>query len=172
VKRRPVGRSPTVRPAAEGDLDAMVALLAELFSIEADFHPDAGRQRRGLAQMLQEPERRGILVAERRGRVVGMVTIQLVVSTAEGAASGWIEDMVVEATERGRGIGRRLLEAAEQWAVARGATRLQLLADAKNLPALRFYRRMGWGGTQLVCLRRGGALGPRRASGDRMAARA
>ncbi len=40
---------------------------------------------------------------------------------------------------------------------AASGKRLQLLADWENGPALRFYERMGWRGTQLVCLRRGGA---------------
>jgi GNAT superfamily N-acetyltransferase len=161
-----------IRPATEADLGAMVRLLADLFSIEADFKADARRQRRGLALMLEEPARRAVLVAERSGRIVGMVTVQLVVSTAEGAPSGWVEDMVVERAERRRGLGRRLLVSAEHWALEQGATRLQLLADRANLRALRFYRRMGWGGTQLVCLRRGGAPGERTAAARRGGRRA
>jgi GNAT superfamily N-acetyltransferase len=86
-----------------------------------------------------------------------MVTAQLVVSTAEGARSALVEDLVVDAAERGRGVGASLLGAIEAWARARGATRLQLLADRENAPALAFYARMGWTGTRLVCLRRGGA---------------
>lgn len=146
-----------VRPARAADLGALVRLLGQLFAIEADFEPDAGRQRAGLALMLADPKRRAVLVADRRGRVVGMVTAQLVVSTAEGGPSALVEDMVVDAAERGRGLGRALLRAIEEWAGARGATRLQLLADRENAPALEFYARMGWEGTRLVCLRRGRA---------------
>ncbi len=107
--------------------------------------------------MLEGSERRAVLVAVREGRVVGMVTAQLVVSTAEGAPSALVEDMVVDASERERGIGAALLRAIEAWSRARGATRLQLLADRDNAPALAFYARMGWRSTRLVCLRRGGA---------------
>jgi GNAT superfamily N-acetyltransferase len=153
-----------IRAANAGDLDALVRLLGLLFTIEADFRPDPRRQRQGLKLMLQEPERRVVLVAEREGRVIGMVTVQLVVSTAEGAASGLLEDMVVEEGARGDGIGARLLQGAEGWAFDRGATRIQLLADQMNRPALRFYRRMGWASTQLLCLRRGGVRGARRAT--------
>ncbi len=160
---QPPGPRTVLRPAGEEDLDALVGLLGVLFSIEADFRPDARRQRQGLRLMLREPERRVVLVAERDGRVIGMVSVQLVVSTAEGAVSGLLEDMVVEERARGEGIGARLLQAAEGWAFERGATRIQLLADQMNREALRFYRRMGWQGTQLVCLRRGGVRVSRRA---------
>lgn len=158
-----------IRTAREGDLEALVRLLGVLFRIESDFRPDPRRQRRGLRLMLQDPDRRAVLVAEQGGAVVGMVTVQLVVSTAEGGASGWLEDMVVEAGARRAGVGRRLLRAAERWARGRGARRLQLLADVENAPALAFYRRMGWEGTKLACLRRGGALGRSRAAGGRVA---
>lgn len=144
----------TIRAAREADLPALVELIRTLFSLEPDFAVDAQRQRRGLQMLLDEPRRAAVLVAERAGRVIGMVTAQLVVSTAEGAPSAWIEDMVVEAPERKKGVGPQLIQAVEAWALARGATRLQLLADRENEPALRFYARGGWQPTRMVCLRR------------------
>jgi GNAT superfamily N-acetyltransferase len=131
-----------------------VRLLGQLFSIEADFTPDAWRQRLGLALMLSDHRVRTVLVAERSGEVLGMVTGQLVVSTAEGGLSALVEDMIVEEGARGAGIGRALLEGIERWALERGATRLQLLADHENAPALGFYDRAGWSSTRLVCLRK------------------
>lgn len=148
-----------VRAARAADLDAMVRLLAALFSLEPDFVPDATRQRRGLAMLLGDP-RATILVAEQDGAVVGMATVQLVVSTAEGDLAGLVEDVIVEERLRGGGIGRRLVEAIEEWARARNATRLQLLTEADNEPALKFYERVGWRPTRLVCLRRGGVRIP------------
>lgn len=150
-----------IRPAASGDVDGLVRLLGVLFSIESDFRPDEARQRRGLALLLADPEGCAVLVAERDGAVRGMVTGQLVVSTAEGGRSVLVEDLVVEAAERGRGVGRALLAALERWGTARGATRLQLLADRENLPALAFYAREGWSSTRLVCLRRHPGAGRR-----------
>lgn len=148
-----------IRLARSSDLPTLVRLLGDLFSIEADFTPDPEAQGRGLALMLAEPQRRAVIVAEAAGAVIGMVTGQLLVSTAQGGLSVLVEDMVVDARQRGHGVGRALLDAVEQWAVDRGATRLQLLADRENAPALAFYGRAGWGATQLVCMRRlpGGA---------------
>lgn len=142
-----------VRPARDSDVEALVALLGELFSIEEDFEPHPPRQRRGLALMLAEPRAR-VVVAERGGTVVGMATGQLVISTAEGAPSAWIEDVVVARGARGSGVGRRLVEAVVAWAGELGATRCQLLVDRQNVPALRFYSRIGWTPTQLACVRR------------------
>lgn len=143
-----------IRFASDADLPVLVRLLEALFSIEADFEPDPERQRCGLALMLADRGSRAVLVADDGGEVVGMVTGQLVVSTAEGASSVLVEDMIVAAPARGRGVGRALLGALEAWAAERGATRLQLLADRDNARALAFYEREGWHATRLVCWRR------------------
>jgi GNAT superfamily N-acetyltransferase len=148
----------SIRHATAADLEPMVRLLADLFSIEVDFRVDPVRQRRGLAMLLGEP-RAAVLVATRGGAVVGMVTAQLVISTSEGDLSALVEDLVVDRAERQRGVGRALIAACEEWARSRDATRLQLLTDRDNETALRFYERTGWSSTRLVCLRRGGVRG-------------
>ena len=140
----------TIGTAKAEDLPALEALLAALFSIEVDFRPDGDRQRRGLALLISDAERAVVMTArDAAGSVVGMASAQLVVSTAEGAWSAWIEDVVVAESFRGKGIGASLLSALLDWAREKGATRAQLLADRTNDPALDFYRRLGWQSTQL-----------------------
>ena len=147
-----------IEPARPADLPALIELLALLFAIEQDFHPDVDRQRRGLELLLAQPaEQARIFVARRDDApqdVVGMVSAQLVISTASGAPSAWLEDLVVRAACRGQGLGRQLLDAAMAWALARGARRVQLLADADNQPALDVYRHLGWQPTRLFAWRR------------------
>ncbi len=143
-----------IRPATLPDLDSLVELLRLLFAIEADFDFEPQRQRRGLALLLVDPERASIMVAETEGKIVGMCSGQVLISTAEGGPALVVEDVVVQEAWRGHQIGRRLLEALEDWAAARGIRRLQLLADRNNTPAFNFYGRLGWRGTELVCLRR------------------
>jgi GNAT superfamily N-acetyltransferase len=145
-----------IRPAREADLPALVRLLAALFAIEKDFRPDPQRHLLGLRLLLADPRRCAVLVADGGGDAIGMVTGQLVVSTAEGGASVLVEDVVVDEGARRAGVGAALVRGIERWATERGATRLQLLADDGNGPALAFYARMGWRRTRLVALRRGG----------------
>lgn len=142
-----------IRPAGADDLPAMTRLLHELFAVETEFAMDTEKQRCGL-HMLLDSEQAGIWVAERRGRIVGMVTVQLVVSTAEGGFSGLLEDLVVASAYRRRGLGRALLNAAVTWSREQGATRIQLLADGRNVPALIFYRKQDWKQTNMIALRR------------------
>lgn len=152
----PAQETVRVERARHEDIPALCRLLAALFAIEADFSADAGRQHRGLELLLAQPaDRAAVLVARAGGGTpVGMAAAQLVISTAEGAPSAWIEDVVVDRQYRNRGIARLLLRRLSVWAQDNGATRLQLLADRDNAPALEFYGRLGWKPTQLVAWRR------------------
>ena len=142
----------SIRSAEPADLDSLVSLLAALFAIEEDFVVDEARQRRGLTLMF-ESERGCVLVAEAEGRVIGMCSGQLLVSTAEGGLSLLVEDVVVHDQWRGRGVGRLLMAAIGGWAKVHEVSRLQLLADRNNIPALGFYQGLGWQTTELICLR-------------------
>ena len=144
------------RQAVSGDIPGMVRLLGHLFSIEEDFHfnPDVhakaldliikrcGKETLVLVAVLENP-------ADSQ-RILGMMTLQTVVSTATGSLSGWIEDVVIDPGYRGKGIGSALLSKAEKWAESQGISRLQLLADRSNQKALDFYESKGWTAGNMV----------------------
>lgn len=143
-----------IQPAQYEDIPALIALLDALFTIEQDFTPNHAAQQKGLELLLQQPDMAYIAVARNTaGSVVGMASAQLVVSTAEGAFSAWIEDVVVDVNYRQHGIGSALLANVLDWAASKGATRAQLLADLDNPPALDFYQRTDWKMTRLVAHR-------------------
>lgn len=145
----------TIRPARPDDIPPMCDLLAELFSIESDFAPDREKQALGLSLLLNDPSGSShALVAVRGEAVIGMATVQILVSTAEGGPVGLIEDVVVDSRCRGRGVGTLLLEHSIEWSRSRNLKRLQLLADLENMPALVFYAQHGWSTTSLICLRK------------------
>lgn len=142
-----------IRAAKTKDINDLTDLLKQLFSIEEDFIFDGVKQKKGLGLLLDSDNAR-ILVAEESGAVIGMVTGQLVISTAEGELSLLIEDMIVNRQQRGKGVGRKLLQVMADWANERGAHRMQVLADLNNHRAFSFYERAEWDRTSLVCLRK------------------
>ncbi len=144
----------TYNEAIETDITDLVSLLSVLFSIEKDFYPDLTKQQKGLELLIKNNATTTIQVARNAaGKVIGMVTAQLVISTAQGAASAWIEDMVVDSSYRGLGIGKQLLEQTLAWAKNKGATRAQLLVDIANTDALGYYEHLKWESTQLQARR-------------------
>lgn len=143
-----------IREARETDVSALCDLLDQLFAKEADFQPDRTKARRGLTALLNAGAAARVFVAEERAEVVGMCSVQLLISTAEGGPVGLVEDVVVRHDRRGHGLGAALIRHVEAWAAEQGLKRLQLLADRENAGALGFYEKMGWQTTRLICLRR------------------
>jgi GNAT superfamily N-acetyltransferase len=147
-----------IEPARHADIPQLAALLNDLFEVELDFTADPSVQARGLELLVTEAaksDRQVIAVArDERDLPVGMASGQIVISTAEGAASVWIEDVVVREDHRRQGIGTQLIEFLRNWAATRGASRLQLVADRENAEAALFYTALGWQSTQLVVRRR------------------
>lgn len=133
----------TVRKGKVDDAEAMAGLLSELFTIEDDFAIDQQKQLGALHLLLQDANAT-LLVAEISGCVIGMVSMQGLISTAIGAKVGLIEDMIVTAHCRGQGVGRILLRAMIEESERLGYRRVSLGADRRNDSALAFYRTFGF----------------------------
>jgi GNAT superfamily N-acetyltransferase len=145
----------SIKPARPEDIPRLCDLLAELFSIESDFEPDREKQAKGLGMLMAAPQGTSlVLVAVMEEKIVGMATVQTLVSTAEGGRVGLVEDVIVGREFRGRGAGMRLLDGIAAWCREQGLKRVQLLADVENMPALDFYKNRRWNRTGLICLRK------------------
>jgi len=138
-----------IRRAELEDVDAMAVLLRQLFELEKDFQHSHAVQSRALSSLVCR-ESATVLVATKNNRTVGMVSVQYIVSTAMGDLSGWVEDLVVDSPERGKGVGTLLLNAIEADAREKGASRLQLLADKENNKALQFYHDHKWEENRMI----------------------
>ncbi|MFZ2889075.1 GNAT family N-acetyltransferase [Sulfuricurvum sp.] len=133
----------SIRLAYSDDIPVMVKLLGELFAIEDDFTIDTEKQSCGLELLLQNSHSI-VLVAEIENTVIGMITIQRMISTAMGTYVGTIEDVIVAQECRGSGIGTKLLDAAMDEADERGWGRLALGVDLRNTKAIDFYQKKGF----------------------------
>ena len=67
---------------------------------------------------------------------------------------GWIYYLAVADDFRRRGIGARMVKAAEDWLAARGAPKLNLLVRAENAAVLGFYESLGYRRGDVVMLQR------------------
>ncbi|WP_024790270.1 hypothetical protein [Lebetimonas sp. JH292] len=76
--------------AKETDLPEMAHLIGELFSIEKDFEIDFTKQLTGITKLYKQ-KGNVLLVARDNDKVVGMVTMQRLISSAEGDYIGHVE---------------------------------------------------------------------------------
>ncbi|MEN0109665.1 MAG: GNAT family N-acetyltransferase [Planctomycetota bacterium] len=85
-----------------------------------------------------------VLLARRGDRAVGYVQLYPSYSTVALARVWVLNDLYVDAAERGSGVGAALMAAAEAHGRATGATRLVLVTAVDNSAAKRLYERHGW----------------------------
>jgi GNAT superfamily N-acetyltransferase len=125
------------RPARLSDAEA-VAALAQQLGYDADSAAVAARLARLLPRSDQE-----FHVAEHDGRAVGWIHM-LLMEFVEAEAFVMIGGLVVDRGYRKQGIGRRLLERAEQWAVTNECSVVRLSTNVKRTEAHQFYQRVGY----------------------------
>ena len=79
----------TLRKARPADIPQLIALLKELFTIEADFYFDPKKQTDGLSLLINS-EKDCVLVAHMPGdnKVLELCSVQTLISTAEGGCLG------------------------------------------------------------------------------------
>jgi ribosomal protein S18 acetylase RimI-like enzyme len=83
-----------------------------------------------------------LLVARDGNRIVG--TLTLVIFRIPTGVRAWIEDVAVDASARGRGIGETLSREALRIAASHGARTVDLTSRPSREAANRLYRRIGF----------------------------
>ena len=121
-----------VRPYRPGDREALVELWSacELTRPWNDPYRDIERK------LARDPE--NLLVVEHDGNLVGSVMVGY-----EGHR-GWVNYLAVNPCHRGQGLGRLLMERAEEILRGLGAAKLNLQVRSSNEAALGFYERLGY----------------------------
>ena len=135
----PADRRATVaiRPAVADDAPELAALLAHLgYPADAASLPDRLLRLRAGGD--------DAFVAVIDGETAGLATVhsRTVLHVARPVAQ--LTALVVPPELRGRGVGRALVAAAEQWARAQGADRLVVTTALHRADAPRFYERLGF----------------------------
>ena len=83
-----------------------------------------------------------LLVARDGAALVG--TLTLLLYRIPSGLRGWIHDVVVDESARGRGVGAALVDEALRLAEAAGVASVHLTARAHREAAHRMYRRLGF----------------------------
>ncbi|MGK4007121.1 GNAT family N-acetyltransferase [Sorangium sp. So ce1036] len=139
---------PVIRRAVEADLPAVVRLFSiQDAGIVKQDHPGPPldpRYREALAAIADDPNN-ALLVAEVEGRVAGAFHLTIIQYVANrGGKVAQIENVIVEPSLRGRGIGEAMMRWAIDEARRRGCFRVQLTSNKARQRAHRFYERLGF----------------------------
>jgi GNAT superfamily N-acetyltransferase len=133
----------TLRPATPDDCAEIDRLIRELADYEKLAHQMIGTPE-GLQRALFGPRPAAeALVAERAGRAVGFALYFTTFSTFLCKPGLYLEDVFVEPSHRGAGIGKAILRHLAALAVERDCGRFEWRVLDWNEPSIRFYESIG-----------------------------
>jgi GNAT superfamily N-acetyltransferase len=129
-----------IEPARAADAPAVIALIARVFA-EYDFIWNPATEVPDLFDLERHYDARGgaFWVARLDGEVVGSVGVERL---PDGRAE--LHRLYLDASLRGRGVGRALVEAVLGWCRAAGIAQLTLWSDTRFDRAHRLYQGMGF----------------------------
>ena len=130
-----------IRRARPEDAAAVAALMEQL---EAAIHGAVAPGLKARFMRMLTLDHHALWMAEDGDRVVGLVTASLRPTLYHSGPSVLIDELVVDANARGRGVGRALLEAVVAWASEWGASEVEVSAEMDNEVAQAFYQRCGF----------------------------
>jgi len=97
----------------------------------------------GVRQGLANPDH-GLFVLEDGDRLVGFLWIVIYVSPWTGERYGYVNNIYVVPSHRGRGLGRFMMEYTDRFLRERGVFSVRLTVTAANTVAVHLYERVGF----------------------------
>ena len=143
--------APPLRPARPTDAPALAEMSRDLIEAGLDWRYTPRR----MAALIGDPETMA-LVAGEGAQIHGFAIMQF------GDDLAHLTLLCVRPAQRGRGLGRRLIEWLVASARVAGIASIRLELRADNAAALGFYRRLGFAETSLVPAYYGGRVAARR----------
>lgn len=140
---RPADRGFALRPAERRDVKAIVGLIRALAEYENLAHLVQATPQTLTPHLFGPRPVVESVVAESEGRVVAFALFFTNFSTFLALPGLYLEDLFVEPEQRGRGIGRALMEHLARLSATRGYGRFEWSVLDWNADAIRFYERMG-----------------------------
>jgi ribosomal protein S18 acetylase RimI-like enzyme len=136
---------PRVWPAQAEDIENVAALIAAFRSWWGKDEPTLEKIRETTAVLVDDPNTEFLLAAPGDGaRPAGVCQLRYRLSVWTGADDCWLEDLYVDDSARGTGLGRALVNAAFDRARQRGCRRMELDVNEQNTAAIAFYERLGF----------------------------
>jgi GNAT superfamily N-acetyltransferase len=132
-----------IRQALPDDATLIIKFIADLAAYEKLSHEAQAREADILRDLFGADPKVFCEIAEADGKPVGFALWFYTYSSFQGRHGIWLEDLYVDPTARGKGIGKALLQYLAQRCVAEGLGRFEWWVLDWNSPSIEFYKSKG-----------------------------
>ncbi|HEV7345726.1 MAG TPA: GNAT family N-acetyltransferase [Devosia sp.] len=133
----------TIRPATSADAALIIHFIEALAAYERLSHAAKATEADIVRDLFGDNPRVFCDIAEWAGKPVGFALWFYTYSTFQGRHGVWLEDLFVDPSMRGKGVGKALLVNLARRCVAEGLGRLEWWVLDWNEPAIDFYKSQG-----------------------------
>lgn len=133
----------SIRPALAKDVPAILQMVRELASYENLLDEVTATPSRIQKALFGDWPHAHAILAERGGEPIGMAIFFFNFSTFQAQPGLYLEDLYVKEPFRRRGYGERMLRHLAKIAFQKGCGRFEWAVLDWNVPAIRFYEKMG-----------------------------
>ncbi|MFI5202698.1 MAG: GNAT family N-acetyltransferase [Candidatus Kapaibacterium sp.] len=128
-----------IRPATVEDVSAIVALVNVAFNVETNlkiFLEGVRTDEKNVTDLMQKGE--FFLMEEKSGNILSSIYIEV------RGERGYFGMLAVEPALQGRGLGRAMVEFAENYCRERGCTIMDLKVLSPRVELLPYYHKLGY----------------------------
>ena len=134
---------PTFRLAADTDIDTLIPMMREFYAIDA-YPFDEGAARTALEGLLRDPALGRVWLIHDGAEAIGYVVLTFGYSLEFHGRDAFVDELFVQPSHRGRGVGTRAMRLVEEACRDLGAHALHLEVERANTVAQRLYRTFGF----------------------------
>ena len=130
----------SIRKAEAGDIDALCDLMTELAG-----HDLSREEMLGRLEHVEKSDIDFLFVCEEDGNILGLLGLRIRVNLEEVSKFGEISALVVRPESRKKGVGRYMMDYADNLSRGMGCQGMWLVSGfGREEPAHGFYKRLGY----------------------------
>lgn len=142
---------PSFRMATDDDIECILAFMRDFYAIDA-YPFDVRIARRVLSDLIHAPTFGRVWLIDVDGGPIGYVVLTLGYSLEYHGRDAFVDELYIQAEQRGKGIGTQVMTFVEGACRELGAHAIHLEVERGNVAGQRLYRRAGFDGADRYLL--------------------
>jgi diamine N-acetyltransferase len=132
------------KPIENNDIEILLSFIQKFYAVDGSIAFNPIIVRRAIIQLLSDESMGRIWLIQSQNQAIGYVILTLGYSLEYGGRDAFIDEIYIEPTFQGKGIGKKTIEFLEEICISLNVEALHLEVERENTTAQSFYRQVGF----------------------------